>query len=191
MIPIDFSRVAWTRAGSPQRGEVVLFKFPVHPLLHRRRWLLHEVLQVPISLVEMRNPPSHGPPHGPRPALAVLAVRRYSATKSGLLLSKSVCDNCHRAYMGFLKLSLYCTCGRAASRIKHVGLTADHQLVVGWWCSPCKRNVYVLKALSDCWRDCPKPIHRRQAVAPKPIASDPDARFLHRLGVKFPKEAES
>jgi hypothetical protein len=138
----------------------------------------------------MRDRPSHSPLTG-HASLAVLAVRRYSATKSGLLLSKYLCDNCHRAFMWFLKLSLYCTCGRAASRIKHVGLTADHQLVVGWWCSPCKRNVYVLKALSDCWRDCPKPMHRRHAVAPKRIASDPDARFLHRLGVKFPKEAES
>jgi hypothetical protein len=138
----------------------------------------------------MRNRPSHSALTG-QTSLAVLAIRRYPATKSGLLLSKYLCDNCHRAFMGFLKLALYCTCGRAASRIKHVGFTADHQLVVGWWCSPCKRNVYVLRALSDCWRDCPKPMNKRQAAAPNPIASDPDARFLHRLGVKFPQEAES
>ena len=83
--------------------------------------------------------------------------------------------------MTFRQLSLCCVCGRAASRIKQVGLTADHQLVIRWWCPPCKRNVYLVKSLSDCWRDCPKP-------EDSPEASEPDRRFLHELGVRFPEE---
>ena len=134
-------------------------------------------------------PSAHSPPS--KTKALVLAVRRYSATNPGLPISKQLCDKCHRAFMGFLRLSLCCTCGRGASRIKHVGLTEDRQLVIGWWCSPCKRNVYVQKALSDCLKDCPKPKHRRQVVMPKPIASDPDTLFLHRLGIKFPQETES
>jgi hypothetical protein len=92
--------------------------------------------------------------------------------------------------MTFLQLPLYCTCGRAASRIKVVGLTADHQFVVGWWCSRCKNNVLVVKSLSDCWRDCPKRKHGRK-ISPVRKELEPDERFLHRLGVRFPEERES
>ena len=52
--------------------------------------------------------------------------------------------------------------------------------------------MYVVKALADCWRDCPKP-----ALVPAVVHSGmdmfrkKDAEFLHSLGVKFPDEAES
>ena len=54
--------------------------------------------------------------------------------------------------------------------------------------------MYVLKALSDCWRDCPKP-EEVQEVTPSRtdlvLYGDPDAKFLHSLGVRFPEESES
>ena len=91
--------------------------------------------------------------------------------------------------MRFVQLPLYCTCGRAASRIRDVGLTTDHQLVVGWWCSGCKKHVLVVKALADCWRDCPKPKQGRK-ISPVSKELEPDERFLHHLGVRFPEETE-
>jgi hypothetical protein len=96
--------------------------------------------------------------------------------------------------MKFQQLPLSCVCGRAASRIKQVGLTADKQLVIHWRCSQCRQYIYVVKALSDYWRDCPKP-EEVQEVTPSRTDlvpyGDPDTKFLHSLGVRFPEEAES
>jgi len=94
--------------------------------------------------------------------------------------------------MKFQQLLLFCVCGRAASRIKQVGLTADHQLVIHWRCAQCRQYVYVVKALSDCWRDCPKP--EDVGEIPELISDEvgePDASFLRSLSVSFPEEAES
>ena len=93
--------------------------------------------------------------------------------------------------MKFLQLSFSCACGRPASRVRQVGLTADHQLVIHWRCSQCRRYVYVLKALSDCWGDCPKPEHVREILESSSDHVGPDERFLHSLGVRFPEETES
>ena len=97
--------------------------------------------------------------------------------------------------MKFQQLLLFCVCGRAASRIKQVGLTADHQLVIHWWCSPCRKNVYAVKALSDCWRDCLRPEDVQDMWRISESSSDQarnlDQRFLRNLGVRLPEETES
>ena len=75
-----------------------------------------------------------------------------------------------------------------------MGLAADHQLVIHWRCAQCRQYVYVVKALSDCWQDCPKPEEVREITASSTelvLYRDPDAKFLHSLGVRFPEEAES
>ena len=93
--------------------------------------------------------------------------------------------------MRFRAMSLFCECGRAASRVKRVGLTPQHQLVIHWWCFGCKRDVFLLKELSECWRDCPKADEVQEPTpwSEEPM-TEPDANFLRSLGVKFPDEAE-
>ena len=57
--------------------------------------------------------------------------------------------------MKYRRVSLRCECGRRANRIKDIGFTAGHELVLHWRCSGCKRVVYVVKLLSDCWLQLP------------------------------------
>src|SRR5262245_43015363 len=99
--------------------------------------------------------------------------------------------------MQFRKLSLSCACGLAPARIKQLGLSTEHQLVIHWRCSVCKRDMYIVKELAECWRDCPKPEKALAVVQPnlvqanKEVFRRKDAEFLHSLGVKFPDEEES
>jgi hypothetical protein len=89
--------------------------------------------------------------------------------------------------MRFRALSLRCQCGLAPSRIKQVGLTADHQFVLHWWCAGCKRKIYIVKDLADCWRECPTAGDPQETFDVSPDSMrEPDAKFLHSLGVKFP-----
>lgn len=91
--------------------------------------------------------------------------------------------------MKFRQLSLRCACGLAPARIQHVGLTAEHQLVIHWRCTVCKKDIYVLKTLADCWRECPQPEAASQvAEVGRELVESMDAEFLHGLGVKFPDE---
>ena len=90
------------------------------------------------------------------------------------------------AAMKFRQISLCCECGRAPSRIEKVGLTAEHQLVFHWQCSACKKMVYIVKDLADCWNDCPE---REDPSSVK--ATDgrfdyrtEDAKFLRKMGFK-------
>lgn len=94
--------------------------------------------------------------------------------------------------MKFRPFSLYCECGLMPSRIRQVGLSADHQLVIHWWCLGCRKAVYVVKDLVQCWEESPTaeelegadPVHegeRRQK----------DAQFLHSLGICFPADGEA
>src|SRR5207248_1341377 len=58
--------------------------------------------------------------------------------------------------MLFKALSLRCQCGRPPIRIRELGLTADHELAVYWQCAACRRPVYAVKPLRECWAECPK-----------------------------------
>lgn len=94
-------------------------------------------------------------------------------------------DNLHMRYE---TLRLRCECGRATSRIREVGFTADHQLVLNWKCTRCKRLVYVFKALSDCWRDCPT-IQRESGGPEEERMNAFDVVFLRRLGIRYADDA--
>ena len=91
--------------------------------------------------------------------------------------------------MEYRALPLFCECGQPPCPITEVGLTADHQLLIQWWCVGCRKIVQATKRLSECWRDCPKP------NIPEPMLTDDrefdageeDAKFLSTLGVKFPE----
>lgn len=77
-----------------------------------------------------------------------------------------------------------CECGQRTHRIKNIGFTAGHELVVHWWCSGCKRSVYAVKSLSDCWRSCSEPpdLEHVEQTGRFAFGSD-DTRFLRSLGV--------
>src|SRR5690349_8285742 len=46
--------------------------------------------------------------------------------------------------MRYETLQLSCECGQTTTRIREVGFTADHQLVLHWRCLACKKYVYVV-----------------------------------------------
>jgi hypothetical protein len=93
--------------------------------------------------------------------------------------------------MRFRQLDFCCReCGaHVPARIRRVGLTPLHQLVIHFWCVGCKRDIYIVKALADCWRECPAPEDEPDAIEPTPeFMREPDAAFLHSLGVAFPDD---
>jgi hypothetical protein len=97
--------------------------------------------------------------------------------------------------MGFRQLSLSCVdCGgNTPIRIGRIGLTSQHQLLVHFWCGACKRSIYLVKALSDCWRECPKSEDESTVgeLITDNMMREPDTQFLHSLGVGLPDEKES
>jgi hypothetical protein len=86
--------------------------------------------------------------------------------------------------MNIKPLSLFCPCGLAATRINQVGLTAEYELALNWQCTGCGTNMYVLKTLSDCCRECPEADGVSEFGGER--AQRADEEFLHSLGVKFP-----
>src|SRR5580700_675154 len=107
----------------------------------------------------------------------------------GLALSHSsvTADNPHMSYR---HLPLTCECGEVPARILEVGFTAEHELVIHYWCSQCNRVVCVSKPFTECWRECPQPAGSQAAPAiagpAQPV--DPtaeDARFLQSIGATF------
>ena len=93
--------------------------------------------------------------------------------------------------MKYRTLSFFCGCGQAPLRITEVGLTADHQLIIHWWCAGCKKMVYAIKPLAECWKHCPTTASSRSMVI-EDGKFDPgaeDARFLQSLGVKLPEDS--
>jgi len=93
--------------------------------------------------------------------------------------------------MRYETLQLSCECGQHTTRIREVGFTADHQLVLHWRCLACKKYVYVVKSLSDCWRDCPQEESRQvEESADDTMIREHDARFLRSLGVTLPDAVE-
>lgn len=93
--------------------------------------------------------------------------------------------------MRFRQLTLRCReCGdHVPARIRRIGLTPLHQLVIHFWCVGCKRDIYLVRDLADYWRDCPASNEELDAVEPvHQLMCEPDAAFLHSLGVAFPED---
>jgi hypothetical protein len=69
-----------------------------------------------------------------------------------------------------------------------VGLSTDHQLVIHWWCMACRKAMFVVKDLAECWEECPQPGDLGvTAIAAQDLERKrEDADFLHRLGICFP-----
>jgi len=95
--------------------------------------------------------------------------------------------------MRYETLQLHCECGQHTTRIREVGFTADHQLVLHWRCVACKKYVYVVKSLSDCWRDCPQEEAVKaetEEVLSTATLQENDILFLRSLGVTMPDTVE-
>ncbi len=85
----------------------------------------------------------------------------------------------------YIRIPFACECGKSPSRLREVGLTSDHQLVVYWRCSQCRKHVYIVKPLADYWRECPE----HQSSSPQDAELKPeDTRFLRSVGIRMPDE---
>ncbi len=90
--------------------------------------------------------------------------------------------------MKYQTLALRCECGAPTTRIREVGFTADHQLILHWLCPRCKRHVYAVKPLSACWRDCPTQQDFDEAPdADTTTSADTDVTFLRAVGIAWPE----
>lgn len=94
--------------------------------------------------------------------------------------------------MTYLTLSLECECGRSATSVQEVGFTNDHQLILRWRCTKCKKQAYVLKPLEECWKECPTESDLAEAAEPEtaePVEKkiqQTDEEFLQAIGVRLP-----
>src|SRR5947208_3380723 len=97
--------------------------------------------------------------------------------------------------MKFQPFSLRCECGMLPARIKQVGLSPEHQLVIHWWCMRCRKAMYVVKDLAECWEESPSHAELAASVSPEiPCAHNrrqQDEGFLHSMGIRFLAEGES
>jgi hypothetical protein len=95
--------------------------------------------------------------------------------------------------MKFRQFALSCECGLIPTRIRQVGLSTEHQLVIHWWCMGCRKAMYVVKDLAECWEECPKTVD--PDIVPAPAydleRQRGDVNFLRRMGICFPGESES
>jgi hypothetical protein len=90
--------------------------------------------------------------------------------------------------MNYRHIPLECLCGQVPDRIAEVGLTDDHMLIIHWWCTHCKKVVYVSKPLTDCWRECPSASGSLDSVLPLVNGDgygEQDAQFLRSIGVQL------
>jgi hypothetical protein len=92
--------------------------------------------------------------------------------------------------MSYRHLPLTCECGEVPARILEIGFTAEHELVIHYWCSKCNRVVCVSKPLNECWRECPPrgfPQSVPRIAAPTGLVEHTaeDARFLQSIGITF------
>ncbi|HUI53740.1 MAG TPA: hypothetical protein VLY04_02125 [Bryobacteraceae bacterium] len=94
--------------------------------------------------------------------------------------------------MKFRPFSLCCECGLVPTRIRQVGLSVEHQLVIHWWCVGCRKAVFVVKDLAECWEESPSPEELGLAAAPvnEPATQAADASFLRSMGIRFPGTLE-
>jgi hypothetical protein len=95
--------------------------------------------------------------------------------------------------MKFRPFALCCECGLIPVRIRHVGLSTEHQLVIHWWCLGCKKAMYVVKDLAECWEESPTPEDLAVATVPfiQPDYQQGDVNFLRELGIRYPGDADS
>lgn len=93
--------------------------------------------------------------------------------------------------MRFRQFALSCECGLVPTRIRQVGLSVEHQLVIHWWCVGCRKAMFIVKDLAECWEECPKPeeFGLAELAPPEGEMQKEDVNFLHRLGICFPGEA--
>jgi hypothetical protein len=84
--------------------------------------------------------------------------------------------------MKFKKLVFQCECGRSTSHIREVGLTTEHELVFRRWCPACKRHIYAVKSLADCWREC-QPEAVAEELSDSVEVTTSDAQFLRSVGI--------
>jgi hypothetical protein len=81
--------------------------------------------------------------------------------------------------MSYRPLPLSCFCGDAPDRILEVGFTSDRHMVIHYWCSSCKRVLFVSTTLAECEQACPPPEE-------SPAAHDvEDAQFLQSIGISI------
>jgi hypothetical protein len=86
------------------------------------------------------------------------------------------------------QLRLSCECGGVPRRILAVGVSTTHDLVIHWRCPWCRRNVYSVRSLSDCWRDCFDEAPVKVSTSDPPEQTPDDRRFLHSIGVRYSDE---
>jgi hypothetical protein len=95
--------------------------------------------------------------------------------------------------MKFRQFALRCECGLIPTRIRQVGLSTEHQLVIQWLCAGCRRATFMVKDLADCWEECPK--SDDEGVTPAPAydleRQRGDVNFLHRMGIRFPGDNDA
>src|SRR5215510_3076793 len=94
--------------------------------------------------------------------------------------------------MRFRPLTLRCECGLTPIWIKRLGLSPGHHLVVHCWCARCKRSIYIVKDLSDCWRECPRPEDQLDSATEESTAltQTTDTDFLRSLGIRLPDDSK-
>ena len=95
--------------------------------------------------------------------------------------------------MKFRPFPLSCQCGLGPARIKQVGLSADHQLVIHWWCLQCRKAIYVVKDLRQCLEESAGAEYPDGCAEISTEASAPggDASFLGSMGIRFLADGES
>lgn len=88
----------------------------------------------------------------------------------------------------YQRIALLCDCGKLATRVREIGLTADRQLVIYWRCSQCRKHMYLVKSLADYWRECPS-----HGVPSKQQTLDQtaDTLFLRSMGIRLPEDEEA
>jgi hypothetical protein len=90
--------------------------------------------------------------------------------------------------MEYRTLALSCECGGAPKQISAVGLSSTHDLVIHWRCPRCRRDVWTVKPLSDCWRECFTTASANVSRATPTFETADDRRFLHNMGVRYSDE---
>lgn len=95
--------------------------------------------------------------------------------------------------MKFRPFPLRCQCGLPPARIKQVGLSADRQLVIHWWCLRCRKSIYVVKDLRQCLEETTGAEDLEGCVefSAEVPAPGGDAQFLESMGIRFLTDGES
>jgi hypothetical protein len=95
--------------------------------------------------------------------------------------------------MKFRPFSLSCQCGLVPARIKQVGMSAGHQLVIHWWCLHCRKAIYVVKDLRQYVEESAgaEDLDGCAQISTEASAPGGDARFLESMGIRFLADSES